>query len=840
MAHSCFAGYLAEGTAPASWGQASFEVTSHLYRVLEANFPELRYCADHWKASYLCTQIYPSWRKNALQKKDKMPLVKSENPNDASSMLSSGTPKRSASIDTNMTDGNEPEPSSKRARTSQLYKGSKIPIVNPLAIQLKQGPTSTTTAPVCSSKVSKQPNSEIEDVEMCNMDVSLADNITVSTPQPGLEPASHPAAHKFCSTSSVPDTDDNVKMTNIMASSSNSVRDVVLDTITSNDDQDSTSGAVANIDAAITANIDMASTTNNNAATAANVDTAITANVDAATAANVDVATAADVNVATAANVNVAAANIDAATAANVNAVTTANVDAATAANIDAATAANVDVVTTANIDATTTANVDATTAANVDAATAANVNVGTASIDVASFHPIAPSLDSSSSPLVTSGLVLAAGAAPPVLTDHQVSALNASTTAPTLTAPKKSRSSGLMKPSKSMSARNLCAIDWVKTNRGGTTADFADYWDRIEKTPEAEPFHQALAAAKKAKKEFHSTTSALFDQLRSPLVDIYVPFVGSAVSFLVNLTWRVEAFANSWKEYQTRPSTSGHGDPTSSLRLATSQLLIKDWPINGEEENVGPDHAIKLWEWLKKEIPEIDDTTNLNPITTAHSTSSQPMYQPGFPQAPAIAFAGNQAGDILFFDYETGKHIVLSKTKAKDARQKLESYPGTIEGGPELAMQLLKNHVGGKKCATHSDLVNWRGKKIPQRHGHLDCGCPKVLALVELFIKKIASPDGLYVREADDLLLNMQALLPEYKHDFSFSPSNLLIIQHALRLVSGLQVEKLLQPKTDRLFDTSKWAVTELEGLVTEGKDKEVLQKILEELAEMEKKYRM
>ncbi|KAJ3721206.1 hypothetical protein C8R42DRAFT_670106, partial [Lentinula raphanica] len=316
-----------------------------------------------------------------------------------------------------------------------------------------------------------------------------------------------------------------------------------------------------------------------------------------------------------------------------------------------------------------------------------------------------------------------------------------------------------------------------------------------------------------------------------------------------------IKAFANSWKEYQTSPSTSGHGDPTSSLRLATSQLLIKgisickkleidgtaiDWPINGEEENLGPDHAIKLWEWLKREIPEIDDTTNLNPITTAHSTSSQPTYQPGFPQAPAIAFAGNQAGDILFFDYETGKRIVLSKTKAKDARQKLESYPGTIEGGPELAMQLLKNHVGGKKCATHSDLVNWRGKKIPQRHGHLDCGCPKVLALVELFIKKIASPDGLYVREADDLLLNMQALLPEYKHDFSFSPSNLLIIQHALRLVSGLQVEKLLQPKTDRIFDTSKWAVTELEGLVTEGKDKEVLQKILEELAEMEKKYRM
>ncbi|KAJ3885332.1 hypothetical protein GG344DRAFT_82826 [Lentinula edodes] len=61
---------------------------------------------------------------------------------------------------------------------------------------------------------------------------------------------------------------------------------------------------------------------------------------------------------------------------------------------------------------------------------------------------------------------------------------------------------SGSMKPGKSTSPRNLCAIDWVKVNEGGSTAEFAAHWNKIEKTLEAEPYHQASAAAKEAKKK--------------------------------------------------------------------------------------------------------------------------------------------------------------------------------------------------------------------------------------------------------------------------------------------------------------------------------------------------
>ncbi|KAJ3921435.1 hypothetical protein F5877DRAFT_64928 [Lentinula edodes] len=66
----------------------------------------------------------------------------------------------------------------------------------------------------------------------------------------------------------------------------------------------------------------------------------------------------------------------------------------------------------------------------------------------------------------------------------------------PTLVPAKKA--SGFMKPGKSTSVRNLSAIDWVKTNKGGSTAEFAAHWNKIEKTLEAE----ASAAAKEAKKQ--------------------------------------------------------------------------------------------------------------------------------------------------------------------------------------------------------------------------------------------------------------------------------------------------------------------------------------------------
>ncbi|KAJ3859028.1 hypothetical protein EV359DRAFT_68519 [Lentinula novae-zelandiae] len=51
-------------------------------------------------------------------------------------------------------------------------------------------------------------------------------------------------------------------------------------------------------------------------------------------------------------------------------------------------------------------------------------------------------------------------------------------------------------------SLENLCAIDWVKVNKGGSTAEFAAHWNKIEKTLEAEPYHQPSAAAKEAKKK--------------------------------------------------------------------------------------------------------------------------------------------------------------------------------------------------------------------------------------------------------------------------------------------------------------------------------------------------
>ncbi|KAJ3759482.1 hypothetical protein EV360DRAFT_82089 [Lentinula raphanica] len=325
---------------------------------------------------------------------------------------------------------------------------------------------------------------------------------------------------------------------------------------------------------------------------------------------------------------------------------------------------------------------------------------------------------------------------------------------------------------------------------------------------------------------------------------------------FIDGLSYRdIQAFAKAWKESQTQLVAAEPGHISPSLITTCAVLLTKgvdicqrigidslevNWPVNRDTESLDPIHAIALREWFRKYMPEVElEPTEPNPVASAASTTSQPVYQPGFSQPAAIASAGagmNESYSPQFFDYESGKLTKLTRTVARDARKNMSAHMGTIERGPEVAMEVFKNHVGGIKCITHSE-TNWRGKTINKRHGHLTCGCPNILALVELFVKKTTSCDPQYSQEADELQREMPKLLAEYKTDLSFSPANLLCIQHSLRLVSGLPVEKLLQPRLNRILDTSAWAVTELHGLVKE-EDQVLLERIRGELKSLAEKY--
>jgi len=64
------------------------------------------------------------------------------------------------------------------------------------------------------------------------------------------------------------------------------------------------------------------------------------------------------------------------------------------------------------------------------------------------------------------------------------------------------------MRTSKTTTARNLCAIDWVKRNPKGSSEDFAIYFDTL---PEAElkKYQAREANAKSVKAAFVAQTGA-------------------------------------------------------------------------------------------------------------------------------------------------------------------------------------------------------------------------------------------------------------------------------------------------------------------------------------------
>ncbi|KAJ3880237.1 hypothetical protein F5051DRAFT_438021 [Lentinula edodes] len=354
MAYSCFEGYFAQGTAPPTWSQASFEVTSHFHSVMEVNFPELCLCSDHWKGNYLCTQIYPSWRKNALEKK-KDKTVKTERFDDE--IKPSEVVKRSASVDADVfgsdAPASSPAPLKKQRTDLERTSAPKITVVNPLLVHRAQ-----------------------------------------------LIPSS-------------PSTTNSSQGSDQLASSQNAgVQGSSVDT-----------GGLVELDS--------------------NKDHIIQTPIPSDTSL--------------------------------LSSITNAQVP-------EKAPFTTFEIESNAVMDGSE----DVGTLEIKEHATSMSANDVSPSVPSTSTSAAATLTPSDPVTPTTSGIT-DDSAMSPVITPTPVPAKKAS---------------GFMKPGKSTSARNLCAIDWVKTNKGGSTAEFAAHWNKIEKTLEAEPYHQASAAAKEAKKQ--------------------------------------------------------------------------------------------------------------------------------------------------------------------------------------------------------------------------------------------------------------------------------------------------------------------------------------------------
>ncbi|KIY46008.1 hypothetical protein FISHEDRAFT_75855 [Fistulina hepatica ATCC 64428] len=70
-----------------------------------------------------------------------------------------------------------------------------------------------------------------------------------------------------------------------------------------------------------------------------------------------------------------------------------------------------------------------------------------------------------------------------------------------------KSKGPARMKPTKSSTPRNLCAIDWCKQHPNGTVTEYAEYWESIKSTDEAQKYVAASKNARNAKQPQHHDT---------------------------------------------------------------------------------------------------------------------------------------------------------------------------------------------------------------------------------------------------------------------------------------------------------------------------------------------
>lgn len=72
-AHRIFQQLMDLNMAPNTWGAVGSQAAKHYRHEMASEIPELRLCSNHWKADYLATHIYPSWRSHARQA-----IIKSE------------------------------------------------------------------------------------------------------------------------------------------------------------------------------------------------------------------------------------------------------------------------------------------------------------------------------------------------------------------------------------------------------------------------------------------------------------------------------------------------------------------------------------------------------------------------------------------------------------------------------------------------------------------------------------------------------------------------------------------------------------------------------------------
>ncbi|KAF7328180.1 hypothetical protein MVEN_02575600 [Mycena venus] len=230
-------------------------------------------------------------------------------------------------------------------------------------------------------------------------------------------------------------------------------------------------------------------------------------------------------------------------------------------------------------------------------------------------------------------------------------------------------------------------------------------------------------------------------------------------------------------------------------------------WEIEYDGGPVKFSHLIALHNWL------VDTGLMVGSIQQKPAPKKGMMfYSSLMPEVNSFPVTNERTRVKIHHD---GKYIAMTQAMLTQARLEPAAYPGCVEAGIETVSEVLTNRNGRSKCIS-CDASGLRGKALDDRpipppadHPYPnDCKCPLRGAALELWITKMtAGKDGIPQR-GDGNISN---------HRLALNPDILKVIAEAIEVVSGHEVETLLEPEITRLQKTVVWALGRLHKLAEE-----------------------
>ncbi|KAI0056169.1 hypothetical protein BV25DRAFT_1842452 [Artomyces pyxidatus] len=242
----------------------------------------------------------------------------------------------------------------------------------------------------------------------------------------------------------------------------------------------------------------------------------------------------------------------------------------------------------------------------------------------------------------------------------------------------------------------------------------------------------------------------------------------------------------NAWSLYSRTTARDEQGCAPSDF----------GWPVTTDLSAGDPEPSVckNILEWVN----------DVFPLHEAPQRATSP-----FPDSSPLQ-------TVFYFDDENQERAILTHKIAVRARQYPEKYSGVLEEGRALALEALRSKDGDVKCLHCRGAGRAANKPRKaqslrsQGEGYLDCGCPVTSSLLEFWVFKNSSNYLNEVPTPENNVEVRESVGKEGHHyRLGFTALNLPYIAAAVKEVSRLEVDDLLQPRTQRTL-TTLWRIAE------------------------------